>query len=115
MEHARRFWTSVVAFRVKLLGRDCHTMEWIPTKVNPPLGAGELHVWRIHLANLVAKSHELRAILSAEEVSRSDRYIRSADSAKFVSSRAALRRILAGYLGQSADRVVVKTGEFGKP
>jgi 4'-phosphopantetheinyl transferase len=83
--------------------------------VNPPLGAGELHVWRIHLANLVAKSHELRAILSAEEVSRSDRYIRSADSAKFVSSRAALRLILAGYLGQSADRVVVKTGEFGKP
>ena len=90
-------------------------MEWIPAKVNPPLGAGELHVWRIHLPNLVGKSHELRAILSVEEESRADRYIRSADGGKFVSSRAALRLILAGYLGQSADRVVVKTGEFGKP
>jgi len=90
-------------------------MEWIPTKVSPPLGAGELHLWRICLSNLVPKSRELRALLSEEEKSRGDRYIRSADGAKFVSGRAALRLILAGYLGEKANQVVIKTGEFGKP
>jgi 4'-phosphopantetheinyl transferase len=90
-------------------------MEWLPTKVSPALKARELHVWRIYLPNLGPKSRELRTLLSEEEKARGDRYIRSADGAKFANSRAALRLILAGYLDVKANRVVINVGRFGKP
>jgi len=90
-------------------------MEWIPTKLCPPLGVNELHLWRVCLSDLEANVSELRLLLSKEEQARSDRYIRSADSVKFIVSRAVLRLILAQYLGLKPSEIFISTGEFGKP
>jgi 4'-phosphopantetheinyl transferase len=90
-------------------------MEWIPTKLYPPLGVNELHLWRLCLSNLEAKVSELRPLLSEEEKARADRYIRSSDGAKFTAGRAVLRLILAQYLCLKPGEIVISTGEFGKP
>jgi 4'-phosphopantetheinyl transferase len=90
-------------------------MEWIPTKLCPPLEANELHVWRVCLLGLATKVSELRLFLSEEEQARGDRYIRSADGVKFMVGRAVLRLILAQYLGLKPGEIVITVGEFGKP
>jgi 4'-phosphopantetheinyl transferase len=90
-------------------------MEWIPTKLCPPIGVNELHLWRVCLLDLEAKASELRLLLSEEEKARGDRYVRSADGGKFMVGRAVLRLILAQYLGLEPGEIFISTGEFGKP
>src|ERR1700739_1880222 len=90
-------------------------MEWIPTKLRPPLEVNELHLWRVYLSALETKVSQLRLLLSAEEQARSDRFIHPADGVKFVVGRAVLRLILAQYLGLEPGKIVIAIGEFGKP
>ena len=90
-------------------------MEWNPTKLCPPLGVNELHLWRVCLSDLAPKVHELRLLLSEEEQARGDRYVRSADGVRFMVGRAVLRLILAQYLGLKPGEVFISSGEFGKP
>jgi 4'-phosphopantetheinyl transferase len=90
-------------------------MEWIPTKLCPPLGVNELHLWRVCLSDLAPKVRELRLLLSKEEQARSDRYVRPADVVKFMVGRAVLRLILAQYLGLEPGEIMISTGKFGKP
>jgi 4'-phosphopantetheinyl transferase len=90
-------------------------MEWIPTKLCPPLEVNELHLWRVCLSDLATKVSQLRLLLSEEEQARGDRYIRSADGVRFMVGRAVLRLILAQYLGLKPGEIVITIAEFGKP
>lgn len=90
-------------------------MKWIPTKLRPPLGVNELHLWRVCLSDLEEKISGLRLLLSEEEKARGDRFIRSVDGVRFMVGRAVLRLILAQYLGLKPGEIAISTGEFGKP
>jgi 4'-phosphopantetheinyl transferase len=56
-----------------------------------------------------------RAILSADELKRSARFLREADRNRFVAARAMLRGILGGALGIAPGQVAFVYGPHGKP
>jgi 4'-phosphopantetheinyl transferase len=57
----------------------------------------------------------MRALLSADEQGRADRYRQEGDVARFVAGRGALRRILGERTGQDAHKLVFLEGDGGKP
>ena len=53
--------------------------------------------------------------LSADEIARAERFLMEQDRARFISCRAALRRVLAGLLGSHPAVVEFEYSPFGKP
>lgn len=74
----------------------------------------EVHVWRVFTDRQTDLS-VARRILSAEERAKADRFRFERDRRRCVLRRAALRRILAGYLGARPDQVEFSYGRQGKP
>ncbi len=82
-----------------------------------PVGAvalshGELHAW---LVDLDAPGSADMATLDGAEQARAASYLRPQDGHRFAASRAALRLILARYLGCEAGRVEFEVGPCGRP
>src|SRR3569833_2034043 len=75
---------------------------------------GDVHVWchiaAVHDAEL---SHNY-SLLSADERARASSMSRY-DERTFVCARAQLRRLLSGYTGQRADRIIFDYDDKGKP
>lgn len=71
-----------------------------------------VHVWRIELASCAA---EARALLSADERERAARFHFVRDRERFIAARAALRRILAGYLACTPAELAFAYAPHGKP
>jgi 4'-phosphopantetheinyl transferase len=88
------------------------TLEW--TSLSPGaqglLAEGQVHLWRIDL-----DEDRGAADLSAQERARADSFRFGRDRARFISGRAALRRILAGYAGGDAASLPLARGVTGKP
>jgi 4'-phosphopantetheinyl transferase len=57
----------------------------------------------------------MRALLSADEQARADRYQQNGDVARFVAGRGALRRILGQQTGQDPRELVFLEGDGRKP
>ena len=86
---------------------------WSPPPETPALSGRDVHVWRI---DLDAGSPEPPArVLSADELARAARFKFPRDREHFMAARAALRRILAGYLGAAAEALRFRYGAQGKP
>jgi len=84
----------------------------------PPLGEGDVHVWRISLASLGQgddRYDALWTLLSPEEQSRAKRFHFERDRRAFVISHGMTRRILARYQQVPAAQLAFVSGEFGKP
>jgi 4'-phosphopantetheinyl transferase len=81
----------------------------------PPLGDGEVHVWRAALSSRSLDLRELRDLLSPEERARAARFRFARDGARFIAARACLRRLLARYTGERAEHLRLAAGPFGKP
>lgn len=79
------------------------------------LSAGEVHVWRIDLALAPKRLAALTERLTPEERQRAEGFGTEALRARFVAARAALREILAGYLGCAPEEVGLAYGARGKP
>lgn len=79
------------------------------------LSAGEVHVWTISLAASEEDAARAGADLAPEEGARARRFLMPEDRRRFALSHAALRRILAGYLGGEAGRLEFAQGPHGKP
>jgi 4'-phosphopantetheinyl transferase len=83
----------------------------------PRLGQ-DVHVWQVRLDG---SDHELslaglsRALLSDDESRRADRFRFARDRRRFIAARAALRRILSGYLLCDAAELRFEYAEHGKP
>lgn len=71
-----------------------------------------VHVWRISLATCPPGA---RALLSADERERADRFHFARDRERFVAARAALRDVLGGYLDLAPERLAFGATEHGKP
>ena len=78
------------------------------------LGPHTAHVWRIALddATLVERYWPL---LDAEEQGRARRFHRELHRTRYVIAHGALRRILAGYVGDAPQTLEFVTGAHGKP
>ena len=78
------------------------------------LAPGCVHLWRSHLSTGNNISN-FEAILSAEELTRVKRFIKTSDQIKFALSRAITRKVLAYYLDCMPEKIIFSIGEHGKP
>lgn len=79
------------------------------------LPAEEVHVWRIPLDGSAASDEARLAVLASAERERASRFRFDADRGRYVESHAALRAILATYLGAALSELVFREGAHGKP
>ena len=81
----------------------------------PVLADGDVHVWRVDLDLPPATLDRLARLLDEDERARADR-LRVVDARRrFVGARAALRDVLARYLGAAPEALRFAYGEKGKP
>jgi 4'-phosphopantetheinyl transferase len=74
----------------------------------------EIHVWRINLdARLGPPGDE--QVLSPDELERAERLLTEYKRARFIAGRSAVRRLLAGYLGEAPQALAFHYGPRGKP
>jgi len=81
----------------------------------PRLGATELHVWVVEGAAPISGDLATVEILSPAERTRASKFRSDVDRTRFLQRRAALRVILAEYLGVTPREVEYSVNEFGKP
>lgn len=74
-----------------------------------------MDLWVFDLGSAAAGSQRARALLSDEERERVDRVTAPQARERLTQARAAMRSILAAYLGQTARRVALTRDEHGKP
>lgn len=95
-------------------GSDIHPLDQWQRGRHQPLGANDVHVWRIRLD--AGRASELRPLLSSDEQERASRFHFDEHRDAYVVAHGMLRRILSGYCdGQSAEELVFTVGEYGKP
>ena len=71
----------------------------------PDLDAASVHVWRAPLT-LSDDVHDVaRGLLAADERARAARFLRAEHGRRYTGARAALRRVLAGYLGCAPEEI----------
>ena len=88
---------------------------WETATDHPAILQNTIHVWRVSLdvdADAIAK---YRALLSADEVVKADKYYFERDRRKYTVARGMLRTLLARYLSANARDFVFAYGEHGKP
>ena len=79
----------------------------------PALSGDDVHIWRIALDR--SDVDRDRSLLSSDELARADRFVQARDRIHFAAGRAALRGILAGYLGTAPDQFGFSYARAGKP
>jgi 4'-phosphopantetheinyl transferase len=79
------------------------------------LCVGDVHVFAVHLRLDDALVNARRALLSPDERERAARRRIAAKAAEFILTRAALRRVIGGYLDVPPEQVRFDLGEHGKP
>lgn len=72
-------------------------------------------VWRIRMPAAGTAPDALCDLLDADELQRANRYKNTAARRRFVTARASLRLILAGYCGTSPEDLSFSAGAHGKP
>lgn len=83
------------------------------TRRSPP--SGEVHVWRIALAQADDVVERLKNHLADDELAKAARYHFASDRRRSIVRRAALRTILAGYLVIDPAAIQFTYGPQGKP
>jgi 4'-phosphopantetheinyl transferase len=92
---------------------DASTGRWDP-RPHPPLGAHDVHVWRVPLDD-ETRVESYWALLDDEERRRATRFVRDVHRRRFIAAHGALRTILAGYLDARPTALAFVNGEHGKP
>jgi len=91
----------------------------VPSWNSPPLDLtldlGEIHVWRVSLAQTESCLHSLQQTLSTDERTKADRFRFPKDRSQFIVSRGALRAILSRYLNISSHILRFDYNPYGKP
>ncbi|MEG5162036.1 4'-phosphopantetheinyl transferase superfamily protein [Microcoleus sp. AT3-A2] len=91
----------------------------VPPWNSPPLDLtldmGEIHVWRVSLAQTESCLQSLQQTLSADERTKADRFRFPKDRSQFIVSRGALRAILSRYLNISSHILRFEYNPYGKP
>ena len=80
----------------------------------PNLAPGCVHVWRVSTA-ADSDLGQLASVLSLEERVRAGQFHGERDRRSFIACRAALRRLIASYVGEDAGSIRFCYGLQGKP
>jgi len=90
------------------------TTRWQTAPDNLDIYPGELHLWRLNLANL---NHEDEAqhLLSREEAARGQRLLDPLKKKQFIVVRLKLRQLLGKYLQLAPDSIHFNYNDYGKP
>lgn len=79
------------------------------------VSSSEVHIWRVLIDRPTLPVEQLAKMLSADELTRAERFYFERDRNRFIVARAALRTILGSYLGVAAKQVQFCYGHRGKP
>jgi len=79
------------------------------------LEESDVHIWWVSLAPRAETLVEWRALLSADEQARAERYYFERDRVRFIAGRAFLRIRLGAYLGVDPARIAFDYSPLGKP
>ncbi len=81
----------------------------------PELASDEIHIWSVHIPNVLEQLDALHVLLSKKEQTKVARFRREADYQSSVIARGALRILLSGYTGIPANKLIFQYSENGKP
>ena len=90
-------------------------LNWPQPSAFPSLTSGEVHVWAVRLDVGGASEAVAQKLLVGGEIERANKFVLEKPRRNFVTSRAALRSILGGYLGQQPHEVAIVANSNGKP
>jgi 4'-phosphopantetheinyl transferase len=88
---------------------------WTPPPESPRLVAGEVHIWLANLVQPASRVESLSRLLSADELSRAERFHFQRDREAFTVARGMLRTILAAYTGSHPRDFSFAYSAYGKP
>lgn len=72
-------------------------------------------VWQVDINESLPHIDKLRDVLTSDEITRANRYLRVTDRDKFIISRGSLRYILSGYLKCPAPAITFRSTKNNKP
>jgi 4'-phosphopantetheinyl transferase len=81
----------------------------------PVLGNDTIHIWGIHVPDLLDRVDALHCFLCRSEQEKAARFHRDADRHSSIAARGALRILLSGYTGIPAAEIQFQYSENGKP
>ena len=91
------------------------SVRWPRPAAWPRLDLSSVHVWRIHLPNVLPRLAHIGDVLTAEEYAHARAIFNPRDRNQFLAGRTAVRIVLSGYLGIGASEIVFEYGPHGKP
>ena len=89
--------------------------EWEPSAGPPRLGADELHLWRVRLAQPAEVYRACLDTLTPDESEKAGRFRFDRHRQQFVIARGALRSVLGHYLDRPPGQLRFAYSPFGKP
>ncbi len=90
--------------------------QWEAVPADLALEGRDIHVWRADLAAAEPECLDAcRAVLSADEVLRAERFHLELHRRRFTLCRGLLRTLLGRYLAVPPHRIAITCGEHGKP
>jgi len=81
----------------------------------PDLGEEIIHIWGVHVPDVLDRLDTLHSTLCAEEQEKAARFFRESDRQSSIAARGALRILLSGYTGIPAVEIAFNYSENGKP
>lgn len=91
-------------------------MHWSQLlQVIPPLGEGDVHLWRVELGREPRVVKELEAVLSGPERLRASRFVVESVREDYITARGSLRRLLGNYVKAEPLEIPICVTEDGKP
>ena len=81
----------------------------------PDLGEDTIHVWGVHVPDILDRLDALHAMLSEKEQAKAARFRQDADRKSSIAARGALRILLSGYTGIPTTEIAFNYSENGKP
>ena len=95
--------------------RPAAAVIWTSPPLHPAARSDEVHVWLLEIPGLAALRPRLPALLEPEELARAERFRFDLDRDRFALCRAALRLVLARYVGRPPETLRFGEGPQGKP
>lgn len=94
-----------------------NTTDWTsPSQdLRDSLKSGTVHVWRASLDDSPERVSRYRSYLSADELTRADRFRIPHPQSQFIITRGILRLLLSRYMGVSPTQLHFETQDQGKP
>ena len=73
----------------------------------PALKVNQIHIWGIHVPEMMDKLDALQAVLCANERDKASRFRREADRISSIAARGALRILISGYTGIPVNFIII--------